>query len=170
MLRAATRAAHDQVDAAYSHWDLGDRAGYTAFLSAQARAFLPVEAALADASPAPLGDWSQRARAPLLIADLADLGVTAPAGERVAFATPSAMLGGFYVLEGSRLGGAMLLRSVAPGLPTRFLAPSSVKGHWQKFLSALEQELASDVQRAQAVAGAQIVFDRFLRAALAPTG
>jgi heme oxygenase len=165
LLRAATRAAHDQVDAAFSHWDLGDHADYTAFLSAQARAFLPVEQALAD-----LGDWSERARGPLLVADLADLGVTAPASEPFAFASPPAMIGGAYVLEGSRLGGAMLRKSVAPGLPTRFLTPSTVAGHWQKFLATLEQELASDVQRTQAVAGAQFVFDLFLRAALAPTG
>jgi heme oxygenase len=165
MLRAATRAAHDQVDAAFSQWDLGRRDGYIAFLCAQARAFLPVELAIA----ADGGNCTKQ-RAPLLLADLADLGVTAPTAEPMEFASRSAMLGGAYVLEGSRLGGAILRKSVAPGLPTRFLAPASVAGHWKDFLSMLEQELTSDVQRSQAVAGARQVFDRFLRAALAPTG
>lgn len=170
LLRAATRAAHDQVDAAFSKWNLADRADYADFLSAQARAYLPVEQAVAAAPKGALGDWSKRARGPLLIADLAELGIQAPAGEAVAFATPAEALGGAYVLEGSRLGGAMLRKSVAPGLPTRFLSPPSIAGRWRDFLQMLEQELSSDVQRSHAVAGAQLVFDRFLRAALAPTG
>lgn len=169
-LRAATRAAHDQVDAAYAQWDLKDRDDYAAFLRAHATAFVPVEAALGAAGiDAHVADWRERQRTSLLLADLADLGIALPAPDPFDFANPAEMLGGAYVLEGSRLGGAMLRKSVAPDLPTRFLSPSSRTGHWRDFLAMLEHSLISDVQRNQAVVGAHKVFDQFLRAALVPT-
>ena len=165
VLRAATRAAHDQVDSAFSRWNLGKREDYAAFLLAHARAFLPVEAALI-ASGTPI----DQPRADLLVGDLAELGLAPPPFRPVEFANSDELLGGAYVLEGSRLGGAVLRKSVAPDLPTRFLAPPPRPGHWQAFLHRLEHSLISDVQRSQAVVGAHKVFDRFLRAALAPTG
>lgn len=165
VLRVATRAAHDQVDAAFSRWNLGDRDDYAAFLVAHADAFLPVEAALTAS-----GSAIEQPRADLLLADLGDLGVAPPPVRPFQFANSSERLGGAYVLEGSRLGGAMLCKSVAAGLPTRFLAPPERPGHWQAFLQRLEHSLISDVQRSQAVVGAHKVFERFLRAALAPTG
>ena len=166
MLRVATRAAHDRVDALFSDLDLGDPADYRCFLTAQAAAFLPVEAALdAAGAAASFPDWPQRRRSDLLRADLKALGLAIPAARSVSFGSAPAVAGGAYVLEGSRLGGAVLACSVAPGLPCSFLTAPQSAGQWTKFLAALEQLLASCVHRQEAVAGAGCVFDLFADAA-----
>jgi heme oxygenase (biliverdin-IX-beta and delta-forming) len=171
LLRAATRAAHDRVDAAFSRWDLGKRADYVAFLTAQARAFLPIEQAVGEAAVAAgIADWPVRARARLLVDDLADLGCAVPPADPIDLPTPAEALGAAYVLEGSRLGGAMLVKSVAPGLPTRFLSPPATPGHWRAFQALLDRRLVSADDCTRAVAGAQMAFDRFAGAVLAPAG
>ncbi|MHA6722750.1 biliverdin-producing heme oxygenase [Sphingomonas sp. RS2018] len=167
LLRSATAAAHERVDAAFGAADLGSRTGYAAFLAAQASAHLPVEAALEAAGAARvLADWPTRRRTEALIADLADLGEPLPpAIDPPMFDTPARMLGAIYVLEGSRLGGAMLKRSVAPGLPTRFLG-SAVPGGWRALIEFLDQMLATEQESNQATEAALAVFDRFERAGL----
>ncbi len=167
LFRVATRAAHDRVDATFSDLDLGDAADYRLFLTAQAKAFLPVEAALDAAGVAALfPDWPRRRRSHLLRADLEALSLAVPAGEStLSFATPAEVVGGAYVLEGSRLGGAVLARSVAPGLPRAFLDAPQASGQWRDFLTALEQLLTSPLQQSDAVAGASRVFDHFALAA-----
>lgn len=166
-LRVATRAAHDQVDSLLSGFDLGDRASYARFLSVQAAAFLPVEQALDKAGvEALVPDWPGRRRGHLLRDDLDALKVTVP-HLMVAppFADSNAMLGGLYVLEGSRLGGAMLSRSVGADLPQRFLGQAPPKGAWNGLIALLEQHLQSDVQREQAANSAILTFDCFFRSA-----
>ncbi len=167
MLRVATRAAHDRVDALFSGFDLARPADYRRFLLAQAAAFLPVERALDGAGVADLfPDWPARRRSPALVADCDALGLAAPAPLAApGFDSPAEIVGAAYVLEGSRLGGAMLARSVGAGLPHAFLAASPVGGQWRAFLGQLEQLLTSDVQRSQAVKGATQVFDVFEQAA-----
>lgn len=169
MLRVATRAAHDRVDALFSALDLADPADYRRFLAAQAAAFLPLEAALDAAGVADLfPDWAARRRSALLLADLDVTGIMVPAPEAMPqFSTSAGVAGAAYVLEGSRLGGAVLARSVAPGLPHSFLAAPQQAGHWRSFLGRLELVLPSHVQRAEAVMGADQVFDIFARAARA---
>lgn len=166
MLRVATRAAHDRVDAIFSTLDLADPADYRCFLSAQAAAFLPLERALDVAgADALFPDWSTRRRADALRADLEALGIAAPRDlPSIDFATPGEVAGGAYVLEGSRLGGALLARQVGPNLPTTFLASPQLSGQWRIFLSALEQALVSPVHHRQAIDGAVRSFDFFARA------
>lgn len=111
-LREATGSDHDAVDAAFGGFDLKTRAGYAAFLIAHARALPAVEEALAaiPAFPAP------RPRTDLLAVDLAALGEPMP--DPLPFALTdhgAAAWGTLYVIEGSRLGGIMLARSVADG-------------------------------------------------------
>src|SRR5689334_6570101 len=108
VLRDATAAAHDEVDALFSRVDLTNAAGYRAFLSAQAFAHLAVEAAL-DAAGAErvIADWPERRRAALLRADLAELGIAAEQGSPPSLSGAASIAGAAYVLEGSRLGGAM---------------------------------------------------------------
>ena len=166
MLRVATRAAHDRVDALFSDLDLADPIDYRRFLIAQAAAFLPVERALDASGAADLfSDWGERRRADLLRADMDALGLAIPTPiAEPHFVSPAEVAGAAYVLEGSRLGGAMLARSVPAAFPHAFLK-SPGNGQWRGFLVQLELLLASHVQRQQAVEGANQVFEHFARAA-----
>jgi heme oxygenase len=164
-LRAATAPDHDRVDAAYGAFDLADRTRYAVFLRAHARALPAAEAALA-ARPG-LPDF--RRRAPLLADDLAALGEPAPAPLR--FALPegeAAGWGALYVVEGSRLGGIMLARSVPADLPAAYLGARHRSGEWRTLLAALDQAAAragTDRWIDEAIAGARATFDLYRRAA-----
>lgn len=167
-LRAATADEHRKVDAAFSRFHLGNETGYRGFLLAQAGGFLPVEAELDEAkAEAILPDWPQRRRADLLRADLAELNVTAPEP----FSTPTflsikaPLLGAIYVLEGSRLGGALLKQSVPSHFPRRFLEARQAAGSWRKLLQTLDDLLIRPGDLEAAVSAAREVFARFERAA-----
>lgn len=111
-LRMATRQAHDRVDAAFAGFGPDDPAGYRLFLQSH-HSVLPVcEAALAAAGvEALLPDWQLRQRAPVLAADLRDLGLQPDfQSTPIPSLAPPEMLGMLYVLEGSRLGGAFLAK------------------------------------------------------------
>ena len=167
MLRAATRAAHDRVDALFGDYDLGRRDDYCRFLTAQAAAFLPAEAAIDRAGGDELfPGWAETRRAGLLRADLEGLGLETP----TAIPAPdlhsaAAVAGAAYVLEGSRLGGAMLARSVAAGAPRQFLTAPQRPGQWRDFLARLDKLLPSDADRREAVDSAARTFEVFARAA-----
>ena len=161
-LRTATAAYHERVDAAFSKAVLSDRTSYGLFLQAQAAAHLPVEDALARGGvEAIVPDWEARRRDTALRDDLAELGlaVPAPAGELV-LAGDEALLGGLYVLEGSRLGGTLLKRGVAPGLPTRFLGGMD-SGAWRELLGMLDARLNTEAKRTAAIGAACAVFTLF---------
>lgn len=166
-LREGTRRDHDQVDAAYAGFDLSTTRGYGEFLSAQARAFLPMEAAVERAGAALLfDDWDARRRGDLLRADLAELGL-APADllEAPAFPSAAAVLGAVYVLEGSRLGGAVLRRAIPPGAPMRFLGGDEHGPRWRALTQLLDERLTGAPDLDAAVAAARSVFQRFHDAA-----
>lgn len=166
-LRVVTRAAHDQIDSLLSGFDLGDRARYAQFLTVQAAAFLPIEQALDEAGvKALVPDWLDRRRSHLLRDDLDSLNTAVPPiVTPPPFTSPDDIFGGLYVLEGSRLGGTMLSRSVGPGLPQRFLGAALPPGGWKGLIALLEQHLTSDVQRERAGKSAILAFDCFFRAA-----
>lgn len=172
-LRDATSQAHRQVDEAFSRFDLTDLDGYRGFLQAQAAGFLPVEAAL-DAAGAVdlLPDWPARRRGDLLRADLAALDVTLPEP----FAPPpivsakASMLGAIYVLEGSRLGGALLKRAVPDAFPRRFLDARQDAGSWRKLLKSLDEFLIRQDDLDAAIIAAEEVFARFEEGANAQLG
>ncbi len=129
---------------------------------AQAGAFIPVEDALERDGVAVLfSDWPARRRATQLKADLQALGLECPlpAGQ-IRFESTQALLGGLYVLEGSRLGGAMLRRSVPGGWPASFLQPAS-SASWRDFLAVLETALVRDEDIAAASQAACHVFKLF---------
>ncbi|WP_029625346.1 biliverdin-producing heme oxygenase [Sphingomonas sp. PAMC 26605] len=161
-LRAATHDQHERVDRLFSHVRLDDRQDYGAFLGAQAAAHIPVERALADAGIADIApDWETRQRADLLRADLATLGLAVPdpAGA-IRFESEAALLGGLYVLEGSRLGGTMLKRSVPSDFPTRFLGGGD-SAAWRNLLQMLDARLDTALKRSVAVQAARNVFALF---------
>ena len=167
-LRAATAEEHRKVDAAFSRFALSTEAGYRGFLLAQAEAFLPVEKALDEAGAAAvLPDWPQRRRGDLLRADLAALTVTLPEP----FSDPdfisgkASMFGAIYVLEGSRLGGAVLKKTVPGHFPRRFLEARQAAGSWRIFLQALDDLLIRPGDLDAAIMAAKEVFARFEQAA-----
>lgn len=166
-LRAATAAEHDRVDALFSDFDLRYEAGYERFLAAQAAAFLPVEAALdASGAAAALTCWPERRRGALLVQDLARLGAAdvAPVAPPP-FEDEAAILGGIYVLEGSRLGGAVLRRNLRAHLPQAFLSAPQPRGAWAKLLAKLDTRLNGERELISAVTSAKRVFACFAAAA-----
>ncbi|MEO6433728.1 MAG: biliverdin-producing heme oxygenase [Sphingomicrobium sp.] len=142
-LRVATRAAHERVDAAFAALDLGHEDDYREFLGRHAAAFLPIEQALDEAGAGRLiGGWDKLRRTPALLADLADLGMaTPPPRSPPAYPSDAAILGGAYVLEGSRLGGAVLRQAVGSALPRQFLDAVQPSGRWREFIAQLNQSL-----------------------------
>lgn len=172
-LRAATAAAHARVDTLYSRLDLSRPGDYGRFLASHAAAFIPIEEALVAAgADALIPGWSRRRRSKALLGDLTALGLTAPTSKPAPpFDDAAAVLGGLYVLEGSRLGGAVLVRGVAPGLPTAFLAPETTSS-WRAVTTLLDARLATATALAKATSAANAVFSVFehcARATLEPT-
>lgn len=143
-LKQATAAAHDRVDAAFAAFDLSRPDQYGAFLQRHAAAFIPAENALTRAgADAMIGGWIDHLRARALLSDLSELGLGMPDPVAApAYVDDSALWGGAYVLEGSRLGGAVLRRSVAPGLPRAFLDSVQPPGRWRAFIAELNRRLS----------------------------
>ena len=166
-LRDLTRAEHEAVDRLYSRFDLSQAAGYRAFLAAQASAFLAIEAALDSAGAADfVEDWPERRRSELLKADLAELCIDPPRGEAPPLPSEADLLGGIYVLEGSRLGGALLSSRLPAGTPARFLAARSRPGAWRKLLILRDRKLERAEAREAAAEAARAAFRCFEQSAL----
>lgn len=135
-LREQTRGAHDLVDAAYSRFDLSDPASYGRFLQAQARATSAAERALV--GDAALPSW--RSRMPLLERDLRSLNLRRPVPLDLVHAEREAWRWGvLYVVEGSRLGGAVLVERLYAGAPREFLAARHGAGEWRALLQGIER-------------------------------
>ncbi|WP_019515053.1 biliverdin-producing heme oxygenase [Sphingomonas sp. Mn802worker] len=162
-LRAATRASHDTVDAAFGSFDLSSRADYRRFLLAHARALPAVEQALAAL------DFARGLlpRTPLLELDLADLDERMPAPLAFACANEAARWGALYVVEGSRLGGVMLARSVGAELPHRYLSAAHGPGQWRAIRGAVDAagRDASPEWYDALLSGAAVTFDLYAQAA-----
>lgn len=161
-LRTATAPDHARVDEAFSRFDLSSPQDYARFLQAQAAAVLPVEAAIdLVIDDAVIPDWPQRRRAHLLLQDLGDLGAEPPQTDQFpSFVALAETLGAIYVLEGSRLGGGLLARTVPSDLPRRFLGTSD-PARWRALIEVLDRMLVSDCQREASIDAARRVFGCF---------
>jgi heme oxygenase len=161
-LRAATRLDHDSVDAGFGQFALDTPGGYRDFLTAHAR-ILPLAERLI--RPEALVDgWTGRTQA--LMADLAALGAAAP--DELDFVLPdgdAARWGALYVMEGSRLGGAVLAKSVAGDSPAAYLGARHPPGAWRNLLANLDAADGGAEWREEAVAGAKALFAAYLAAA-----
>ncbi|MGN6270316.1 MAG: biliverdin-producing heme oxygenase [Sphingomonas sp.] len=163
-MRNATAQDHQAVDNAFGRFDLSVRDGYVAFLTAQSRALLALEAMLWQ-----LPGW--RPRGGLIADDLAELGEATP--RTLPFAAPATAAeawGMLYVIEGSRLGGAILAKQVGAGLPTHYLGAVHGNGEWRAFRDRLDAAEAEDARggdhwRDEALSGAQAAFALFRDAA-----
>lgn len=165
LLRNATAPDHEIVDAAFGRFDLTSPASYTAFLSVHAQVLGPLEAAVDDL-------WEpSSARFALLEADLADLKTPVIHGEPVILGSDATRWGVMYVLEGSRLGGGLLAKRVAEGLPKRYLSAAHEGGSWRRFGDALDAEGATKdaAWHDDVVAGAKLAFSIFADAAGSPS-
>jgi heme oxygenase len=161
-LRAATAPDHQAVDAAYGGFSLGTREGYRGFLTAHAR-ILPLAERLLDPGALVPG-WAGRTDA--LLADLAAL--DAPLPDELEFEPLSgdaARWGAIYVIEGSRLGGAFLARSVPPELPCAYLGAKHGPGAWRAILEALDEAVVGPDAIVEASAGARAMFEAYGAAA-----
>jgi heme oxygenase len=157
-LRETTADAHASLDRMIGAFDSLD--SYKTYLRGMCAFRLPVESMLSSkAWPSDLAAWSQQAFGTLILADLADLGMSpdeamtdavmppGPAGSR------EDMLGMLYVLEGSALGARLLYRRAqALGLSADFgarhLAAQAEKSdRWARFLQILEQADPIEIDR-----------------------
>lgn len=143
-------------------------------IAGQLAVIAPVEAVakrLSGASRAVFEGY--RPRAPLAQADLAIIGAELPplaVLEEPRFNSPEEWLGFRYVIEGSSLGGALILRRLAasgcviPGL--RFFdAHGERRGvEWQNFCAMLDAALGNDRSRDAAAHAAGETFDAIRRA------
>ena len=169
-LREATSAAHRDLDAQLSAFDLTSLAGYRRFLQASAAALLPLESALVAAGVEQIfPDWLERSCSDAIAADLWRLGSSVPRTVSVPPLTHSGVLGTMYVLEGSRLGAKFLLKSVADAADpclceaTQYLSHGAGKRLWQSFLAKLATEEPRDED--EVIEAARTAFVAFERAA-----
>lgn len=179
VLRRETAEAHARLDAGWEGHDLTRRRAYAAFLSGMAGALLPLEARLEAAGVAArLPDWSARRRSRAILSDLAGLGAEPaplPGLGDVAGLGGAGMAGILYVLEGSRLGGTVILRRVLAGPDAslhdhvRFLRHGEGLRLWPSFAAWLAADEAAQADRIGAVAGARFAFAAFAAAQGAAT-
>lgn len=163
-LRVATRDLHAALDQSVVPLDSVEN--YRSFLRGSLLAVAPLEVQL-ERWLAPGARWV--ARAPLLRADLSDLGETADtiAPQRtLTIASSGEAFGLRYVIEGSALGGAVLARNVEQALgkdaPTRYLTVhgSELGSRWRAFMSELNEwdKTATSAEKSQACDTAGAVF------------
>ncbi|MGE7138360.1 biliverdin-producing heme oxygenase [Luteibacter sp. NPDC031894] len=173
VLRESTRAAHEAAEASplmvrLLSGDL-DEGGYRRLLDLQQALFLEWEnqrgswlaGAVANAG------WRYVSRAQCLATDIGNFGkapglVREPA---LAIDGEQAAWGELYVIEGSALGGRLIvkrLRERFPSLPHHFYAiGESDTGSWRRFQAVLDRELAGPDALQAAVDGALRMFARF---------
>lgn len=168
-LRAYGGELHHQVDEAFSAFTLDSAAGYQQFLQAHGAALFSLEHALEHAGVEHLlTDWPARRRRDALRADLLALGCPVPTSLPVAAPTTAGWCwGAAYVLEGSRLGGQVLLRrlrAAQPEAPANYLGHAAEPGLWPGFLQQLEAG-AMGIDEHELQRGVDDAFGLFLRAA-----
>lgn len=160
-LRSATAALHQSVERRFECFDLGRTADYAEFLALHAAAILPLEQALESAGiVGQLPDWPERRRSEALLQDLSALGTSAPRFAPATCQPGGEALGIAYVLEGSRLGAAVLFAQLPAGAPRAFLGHGRGQRLWPGFLRRLAE--LPHGEAAAAERGAWRAFDLFL--------
>ncbi|MGO6818596.1 biliverdin-producing heme oxygenase [Rhizobium brockwellii] len=163
-LRAQTADCHAAVDTLFGSFNLSRTQDYKAFLRAHARVVPAIEHALENGGIGRLlPDWPDRRRAHLLAADIRELDDRLPVLlPQPVLRSEAAVWGAAYVLEGSKLGGALLANAVPDHLPSSYLSPQGPKGAMRLFVDRLDASTVEDPDAA--VAAARDVFDLFLKA------
>lgn len=174
-LKHATNDTHDRLD--HSIMDgrpFASRERYGLFVQVQHGFHREIDALYDNAVlDRLLPDLAGRRRLALIVRDLNDLGLAAPAVDTLP-AFPSASdvdvptaLGWLYVAEGSNLGAAFLLKEALKlGLSETFgarhlaAAPEGRGLHWKTFTAALDSVSLSDTEEERVIAGARAAFAR----------
>lgn len=165
-LKTATQADHEKLDRVVSRWDLSHRDSYAEFLLMHSALLPPLEQWLERSRVETfLPDWPVRQRRGALQSDLAALSAPplAPARIELRPSLPS-VAGVLYVLEGSRLGGKLLVRrvvSAGEAMPVAFLGHRTGGQLWQIFLNWLDSQSFCSASRREAVSSARSVFDLY---------
>ena len=178
-LRSATAHAHEDVELAFDlDARLASREAYAALLVRLHGFYGPVEQALEGwVGRLPGVDLAARRRAALLDHDLAALGtsVSGPSIESPQLPTAGQALGCLYVLEGSALGGRLVLRAardrLGDDLPVAFFGSvgrEHLGADWRALKAALDRHGAEHgaAGRTAVTAGARETFaamSRWLR-------
>lgn len=158
-LREATGPLHLSVEARFAGLNLAEAGDYGRFLTDHAGVIPALEQALDRAGiEAALPDWAHRRRAAALAADLAALGLPFPTPRPVEVRPGAEAMGVAYVLEGSRLGAALLLKAIPDSLPRAFFAHGQGEHLFRSFLPHLDA--VEDVPAA--IRGAERAFGLFL--------
>ena len=172
MLRDATAADHARLDATLGALNLCKASGYRRFLEINAAALLPLERSLERAGVrAMLPDWGDRTRTSAILTDLFRLGGVPRQLQVPELTGHAAMLGMLYVLDGSRLGAAYLLRTVRQcsdsliSGSTAFLGHGAGRRFWPDFLTVLESHADEFASEQDLVLPARRAFDLFAQAA-----
>ena len=145
-LRVRTRTLHQSVEARLDLLSLADRAGYVRYLLMNWPC-ASIEPALSEAGiHSLLPDWPRRQRRFALADDLRALNICPAPPPRCKIAEDiGTVLGWGYVLEGSRLGTRMVLKTVeesedlAIRRAMRFLRHGDGVEFWKSFKAALTQ-------------------------------
>jgi heme oxygenase (biliverdin-IX-beta and delta-forming) len=139
VLRAHTAPAHARVDKAFTRFDLARQESYVRFLQAHGCVLPLIEAALGHAGWGHAGLPRWRPRTGCLSRDLAAFDQDLPAPFTVTMPSGTAeRFGLLYVIEGSRLGGRLLLHRVDPGFSSHYLSAIHEPGEWRAFTKALD--------------------------------
>jgi heme oxygenase len=166
-LRAATSDAHERLDRRITAArPFESRERFARFVAIQYRLFVAVEPLYADPEvTARLGDIAGLSRLEATAADLADLGAGIPSGAVPADVRFPETVGWLYVVEGSNLGAAFLLREAAKlglheGFGARHLAgaPEGRGLAWRRFREALDGAGLSPAETEAATLGAIAAF------------
>lgn len=171
-LKTETAEQHERMHQLMAQADaFADRAAYARFVAAQYLFQRDVEHLFADpAVQAAVPDLDARGRQEASLADLADLGATAPQDDIASRGvTMPGALGWLYVSEGSTLGAAFLFKEAQQKLRldaqfgARNLAayPEGRAQAWRRFVQALDGLPYDDAQKTAVVAGANAAYDRF---------
>lgn len=173
-LKAATRKAHEALDGfIMSAKPFESRANFGKFVQTQYLFHRDLDALFSNAVLGDLlPDLDGRRRLGYIEQDLADLTISTPEGETVRFKENDAAfdlaeaLGWLYVVEGSNLGAAFLLKDAAKlGLDENFGArhlagaPEGRGLHWRTFVAALDSIDLTAEEEGRAIAGAEAAFN-----------
>lgn len=172
-LKAATREIHGLLDTSIMGAEpFATRENFARFVKTQYRFHRDLDALFSDERlDALLPDLKGRRRLSMIEQDLADLETALPAGlaapHFTAGETPdlATALGWLYVVEGSNLGAAFLLKDAAKlGLGEEFGArhlagaPEGRGLHWRTFTAALDAVSLSEEEEDRAIEGAKAAF------------
>lgn len=174
-LKAATRVAHERIDQRIMAADpFVDRERYGLFLMLQYVFHRDLDCLFFDERlDMMLPDLAGRRRLLLIERDFADLGLAVPRIDAPPMLSGDSAvdiaeaLGWLYVVEGSNLGAAFLLKDAGRlGLGETFGArhlagaPEGRGLHWRTFTAALDAIPLTEDQECRAIAGAEAAFRR----------